>query len=220
VIIGTGEHGTEMLKALTWFCQMDGYRVSIDAFDQDPLVKSRFTAKCPELMDKKYNGVYVDGEAQYLINIHDGINVDTVEFMQEIKKLMSTTYVFVSLDSDAKNIQCAVTLRMLFEQMGIHPVIHAVVYDSDKKHALHNITNYRGQSYDIELVGDLETLYSENVIINSELEQEALQRHLKWGNEAEFWTYEYNYNSSMTSALHRKARIACQIPGAEKKKKI
>ena len=35
--------------------------------------------------------------------------------------------------------------------------------------------------------------------------------------EDEFWTYEYNYRSSMASAIHMKARIACKISGADKK---
>ena len=49
------------------------------------------------------------------------------------------------------------------------------------------------------------------------LEADALQRHLKGGNEEEFWQYEYNYNSSVASAIHMKARIACGVPGADKK---
>ena len=40
---------------------------------------------------------------------------------------------------------------------------------------------------------------------------------MKWGEEEAFWQYEYNYNSSVASALHMQARIACGIPGAEKK---
>jgi hypothetical protein len=54
------------------------------------------------------------------------------------------------------------------------------------------------------------------VILDSELEDEALQRHLKWGEEEEFWTYEYNYRSSVAAAIHRMARIQCGIPGADK----
>ena len=40
---------------------------------------------------------------------------------------------------------------------------------------------------------------------------------MKWGQEEEFWTYEYNYRSSIASAIHMKARIHCGIPGANKK---
>ena len=53
--------------------------------------------------------------------------------------------------------------------------------------------------------------------MDSELEAFALRRHLKWGKEEEFWQYEYNYNSSVASAIHLRARIACGVPGADKK---
>ena len=90
-------------------------------------------------------------------------------------------------------------------------------YNSQQKKALQGIKNYRGQAYDIEFIGDMESSYTEDVIIDSDLEADALNRHLKWGKEDEFWTYEYNYRSSMASAIHMKARIQCGIPGADKR---
>ena len=58
VVVGMGSHGTEMVKALTWFGQMDGYRLKIDAFDRDPLAEERFVALAPELMSEKYGEDY------------------------------------------------------------------------------------------------------------------------------------------------------------------
>ena len=40
---------------------------------------------------------------------------------------------------------------------------------------------------------------------------------MKWGEEEAFWQYEYNYNSSVASAIHMKARVKCGIAGADKK---
>lgn len=243
VIVGMGAHGTEMLKTLTWFCQMDGYRVTLNAFDKDELAESKFTALCPELMDEKFNGKYIEKEAQYLINIHSGIDVDSLEFTEKIKKLPNTTYVFVAIGGDSDNIRCAVNLRTLFVRMGIHPIIHAVVYDSDKKEALVGVENFKKQAYDIDFVGDLKSIYSEEVIINSELEHIALRGHMKRAEDKirddeaaakkkstpedfaeklleaknELFTFEYNYRSSIASALHIKARRACEIPGTDKK---
>ncbi len=216
VIVGTGRHGTEMIKALSWYCQMDGYSIDIDAFDVDERAADRFTASAPELMSDEYNGVHVAGEAEYSIRIHSGYDVSTKSFADEISKLTGATFVFVSLGSDEINIRTAVELRMLFERMRIHPAIKAVVYNSDEKKALSGITNYRRQAYDIDFTGDTATSYSESVILNSELESDALRRHLQWGAEEEFWKYEYNYNSSIASAIHAAARIACGIPGADK----
>lgn len=217
IVAGMGCHGVEFVKALTWFGQMDGYKIEINAFDKDPLAKEKFVALAPELMHKDYNGVYIAGEAQYKITIHSDTDVNTQKFVDEVNKITNTTFVIVALGDDDVNINTAVNLRMYFERMGIHPIIQAIVYNSQQRNALIGIKNYRGQNYDIEFIGDTESSYTEDVIINSELEDNALERHLRWGNEEEFWTYEYNYRSSTASAIHMKARINRGIPGADKK---
>ena len=216
VVIGMGRHGTEMVKALTWFGQMDGYNLEINAFDKDSLAKEKFVALAPELMSDEYNGVFVDGEAHYKIQIHSGFNVETISFAEEIFKIKNATYVLVALGDDEANIKAAVNLRMYFERMKIHPVIQAIVYNSQQKRALEGLKNFKGQDYDIDFIGDRESTYAVDVIINSELEEEALKRHLKWGAEDDFWNYAYNYRSSTASAIHMKARVKCGIPGAEK----
>ena len=217
IVVGMGSYGAEMVKALAWFGQMDGYRLEINAFDRDPLSEERFIAIAPELMSPDYNGVDIEGEAQYKITVHPGVDVTSITFANEISKITDATYVVVALGNDDVNINTAVNLRMYFERMKIHPVIQAIVYNSQQKKALEGIKNYRGQEYDIDFIGDVASSYTEDVIIDSELEENALKRHLKWGEEEEFWTYEYNYRSSIASAIHMKARIKCGIPGADKK---
>ncbi len=217
VVVGMGKHGTEMVKALSWFCQMDGYRVSIDAFDASEDAEDRFKALAPELMSDVYNGKIIEGEAQYKIAVHSGVKVDTASFAEAIMAIRKATYVLVSLGDDDLNIITAINLRMLFERIGIHPVIQAIVTNGNQTRILSGIKNYRGQPYDIEFIGNIDSSYTEDVIIDSELEQFALKRHLKWGSEEEFWNYEYNYRSSIASAIHMKARISCGIKGADKK---
>lgn len=216
VIVGMGRHGVEMVKALSWFGQMDGYKLEINAFDKDRLAEEKFIARAPELMSDKYNGRFIEGEAYYNIKIHSKVDVETVTFANEIAKISNATYVLVALGNDDMNIRTAVNLRMYFERMHIHPVIQAIVYNSEQKRALFDLKNFKGQDYDIDFIGDLESSYVADVIIDSELEEDALQRHLKWGTEEEFWNYEYNYRSSTASAIHMKARIRQGIPGADK----
>jgi len=206
VVVGMGRYGTAMLRALPWYCQMEGYSIDIHAFDRDPEAEERFAALCPELMSEKYNGVTVEGESAYRITVHSGLSTDTRRFAEEIAALREATYVFVSLGSDKDNVKCAVDLRMYFERNGAKPVIQAVLHNAEESEALRGVTNYRGQSYAIDFVGDLVSSYSEDVILDSELEKGALARHLKWGQEEEFWRYEYNYRSSIASAIHMKAR--------------
>lgn len=215
VVIGMGQHGTEMTKALSWFCQMDGYLVEINSFDSVKSAKDKFVSECPELME--FSGkLDIEGESRYTINIHSGIDVDDVNFDKLIKSLPRTTYVFVALGNDEKNISIAVKLRSLFERMGYKPEIQAVVYNSDKKEALTGISNFKGEDYNIDFIGDMNSSYSEEVILDSDVEEEALKRHTKWGEEREFWQYNYNYKSSIASAIHRKMKILCGIPGIEK----
>ena len=217
VVVGLGNRGTEMLKALTWFGQMDGYRLELHGFDKDPLAKEKFTVMAPELMDEKYNGVDIPGEARYQIEIHPGMEVQGLKFVQDITAIADATYIFVALGNDDVNIRTAVRLRMYYARLGKHPVIQAVVYDSRRKKALEGICNYSNQAYDIQFLGDTDSSYAERVILDSELEEQALQRHLKWGAEAGFWTYEYNYRSSAAAAIHMRARVNCGIAGADKK---
>ncbi len=217
VVIGLGQYGKAMAKTLAWYCQMDGYKIKINAFDGDKKAGSIFTSECPELMDRRYNGVSIPGEAEYSITIHSGINYKTAEFDELIKGIDDATFVFISLGSDTVNIECASKMRMLFERIGAKPIISTIVYDSDQKEALLNAENFKHQKYDFHFIGGIDTTYSEAVIIDSELEDDALSRHLKYGSEEDFWKYEYNYRSSSASALHMKARIKCGIKGADKK---
>ncbi len=216
VVVGAGKYGSTMVKALSWFCQMDGYELFIDVFDKDPMIHDKLYVQCPELLSEQYNGVRVPGEAQYQIQVHEGVDIDSRRFADDIAALKEATYVLVALGSDEENIRAAVYLRMLFERNGAKPWIQAIVHNTDKANALEKITNYRGQAYNIDFIGDLEKSYSEDVILNSQLENEALKRHLKWGCEEDFWKYEYNYSSSIASAIHMKVRESLHISGAGK----
>ena len=217
VVVGMGTHGAEMMKALAWYCQMDGYRVEINGFDIKENAEDKFRADAPGLLDKKYNGVRLEGEPYCKLTVHPGTDVEGYSFCEKVSKITNATYVFVALGDDDRNINAAVRLRMCFERMGIKPRIQAVVYNTKQGEALSGVVNFRGKPYNIEFVGGLKKSYTCDVIMGTELEQEALNRHLKWGNEEEFWSYEYNYRSSMASAIHRRARINCGIIGAAKK---
>lgn len=216
VFVGLGRYGTEMLKSLTWYAQMDGYRLEIDAYDADETAEDRFTAQCPELMDPGYNGHSIPGEAQYSIRIHSGVDVNATALVREIAAMKDATYCFIDLGEDDRNIDAALKMRMLFERGKSKPVIHAVIGDADRKRLVENAVHFSGKPYQIIGVGDLESLYTEAGVINNELQQEALACHLRWGEEPTFWQYEYHFRSSMASAIHIHARMDCGIPGADK----
>jgi len=217
VVVGMGHHGTEMTKALAWFCQMTGYRVYINSFDLDEKADVRFKALCPELMAGEHNHKFDDdGDARYSITVHPGTDVTTETFFDTLRALPPVTYAFVALGDDERNISTALSLRTLFASLGYSSAIQAVVYNSDKKEALTGITNFKKQSYDIDFIGDTRSSYSEAVILHSDIEREALSRHLVWGDESEFWQYDYNYKSSLASAIHRAMKKKCAVAGIEK----
>lgn len=218
VIVGMGEHGKEMLKALSWYCQMDGYRLRIHAFDKDKLAEEKFAAQCPELMDKMLNG---EGK-EYDIRIHAGCDAESKQFAEIIKQMNDASYVFVSRGTDECNIQTAANLRMLFARNDCYPQICAVLRKSGVKKNLSDVKNYAGQPYCLTFLGEDESVYSEAVIIDSKVEQDAYGRHCSYckgdkNAEEDFWRYEYCYRSSMAVSIHAVARKACGIPGAGKK---
>ena len=205
LIVGMGQHGTEMVKALTWFCQMDGYTFEINGFDKDPLAEEKFKQAAPALLTSEYR-----------IQIHSDFDVDTDKFGEAVNKLKNTSYVLVSLGDDDRNIKTAVYLRMCFERIGVKPVIQAIV-NTYNKNVLNGIKNFKNQEYEIDFIGDLETSYSEDVIVNSVLEDEALAVHLLYNsNPEDFWSFEYNYRSSTATAIHNRAKFICNIPGINK----
>ena len=217
VIAGLGQYGMELLKSLTWFCQMDGYRLEVNAFGTDENAKKYFESMCPEIMDEKHNGDFTTkGEAHYKINIHSGVDFRSLEFKNAIREISDVTYVFVGMENDESTIETAVEIRTQLLKDQLKPVIDALVWDVEKCRALANIKNFKQKEYGIHFIGDMESSYSEKVVLHSDLEKEALARHLQWGEEEEFWRFEYNYCSSIASAIHRKMRILCQIPGADK----
>ena len=224
VIVGLGKYGTAMLKALIWYCQMDGYYLKITVIDEDKKAATRFALQCPDLMDagtgcKTCNE---EGDSQYEIKILSGVDVKTSAFAEELAKITDVTFAISCLGDDEANIQCAMTMSRVFAGMRkqapngswkptVRPLIKAIVrYDKAD-------IDKAGNHYKIELFGNIATLYSKEVIFNAALEEKGLARHTKWYDAPSFWRNEYNRRSSCASYLHCRARRIVGIPGADKK---
>ena len=214
VIVGMGVCGKLLLKAYVWYAQMNGYYLKINGFDGGSMVLEQLEHECPELFDPKINGQLIEGDAQYDIKIHENCFAGTKKFDDEIAKIKDTSFVFVCLGNDEKSIAASLDLRKQYERMGIHPVINAVV-DSNKEELFKDATIYSGERYDIRFVGDYKEIYSYKSVISSDLENDALNRHLRYGDEELFWKYEYNYRSSCATAIHARAKIHCGIKGVD-----
>ena len=200
LIVGMGKIGFEMAKTLVWFGQMEGYRLEITCVDKEKNIENKFQAFCPELM-KLNDNFEDDGEAQYLLNIKSECPIESLDFIDIINS-KKFTYVFVAFGTDELNINSSIYLRTLFKQKGENPMIQTVIRSFDRMEILKKLVDMKNQSYEIDF-------------IDSDLINEGLQRHLKWGTESEFWRYEYNYRSSIASALHKRMKKACKMPGIE-----
>lgn len=190
VIVGLGQYGMEMLKALLWYCQMVGFRLEIHAFDERENASSRLYALCPEL---KRPAERTDGknewEDDYYPTVYDHVAVDTDEFAQRIKAIKDATFVFVGLGSDELNISTAIHIRTLYAQINREPDIETVVYDSNVSRRMSmswerdgetGVKNSAGQSYKIHMTGDLESFYSAKTLLRSDLDEAGKICELRW----------------------------------------
>lgn len=214
VIVGFGLNGKTLTKALAWFCQMDGYRLEINVFDSDTNAISKFKEQSIDLLDPAFAKPDDPEENQYVINIHEGVEVGTREFVECIESLAEkTTFAFTCLGDDEINLSASMKLREIFERKGKgnHPPIVSVVYTGNKEY-VKDAVNHKGQRYDIECIGSYEHTYSYDFVIDSKLEKAAIGVHTRYGNSTmSLFGYAYNYRSSCASAIHTKAKIALKI---------
>ena len=186
LIVGGGYSGTAMLKTMTWFGQMFPYRLQMYVVDKESNVRDRLAAQFPEIMNEPHNGDFeTDGESHYSVDVIENVDVDTVDLENAIKKIGKVTYAFVALGDDERTINKAIELRIIFRRLGMKntPAIHAVVRNSFKNRVLNDPKNTALKAYEILTVGDIESNYSVETVIRSDLEAQALNRHMAWANK-------------------------------------
>ncbi|MBQ9692500.1 MAG: hypothetical protein IJV70_05025, partial [Clostridia bacterium] len=208
-IIGLGKYGIEVMKALLWYCQIPGYRVRIHAFDEKEDIVDRIKAICPEI---NIEGADNDtpGDMRYTVTVENA-SFGTEKLYEKIKD-HKLTYLFVCLGNDRQNITAATELRNRLlksadkPDVSKSPRIETVVYDSLLKKRIEK--DLRSQN--IEIIGDLDSFYSVETVINSTLITKGLDVHKRWSSEPEkeidYYMNDYNFYSSLASAMHRSLR--------------
>lgn len=194
IIVGFGRYGFEMAKALCWFCQIQGYKFKLTVFDSDENAEKRFRSDCP--------GLFKDnpGEEKLDITVHCNIDINTDDFIKKIKTITDATYIFVSLGTDDINLSTSVKLRSVcaateYEGDGHKPVIETVIYDQNitslmsqkweegrifEETGLHNFAE---KYYDIHMIGDLNSFYAIDTLINSDLVSAGCDVNKRWASE-------------------------------------
>lgn len=227
LIIGLGSYGSEMFKALTWVCQMNGYRLKVVGVDKNAARVSALRAECPGLFDPAVNHRRCPGEAQYSLQIVEEETDATAQDFEDkvLRYAPDATYVFVSLGDDDRNVAAAGRLREIYERFNAGPSekrnagcprIETIVYNPELSSALGNARNHKGLSLQIHYFGELDHYFCESVFFNSDLEKAALEiNHAYGGSPDDFYYCDYNYSSSFASAIHKKLRRDCGMPGTE-----
>lgn len=203
VVVGLGKYGIEMIKALLWYCQIPGYRIKITAFEQQKDKISVVKASMPSIeLNKDIDEV---GDMRYTFDIVEE-TYGTDRFFSELEKIEDITYAFICLGSDHMNIEATLSICDLMTKNSFSPYIETVVYDSSLKKRLDSV--WREEK--INIIGDLEEFYSLGTVINSDLIHKGLEVHKRWDDsdkaENNFYMNDYNYSSSLASALHRLLR--------------
>lgn len=305
VVVGFGRYGSELTRALSWFCQYPGFDLKIDIFDNDEKVESKFEVLYPDMMEVSRNNAPEGEDANYKIEFHGGIDINSLEFRDEFNKIENPTYIFVCLGNDSDNVEAALNIRTFCVQRGISPDIETVVYDSnsarllsciwepdaepkfnrygkltDKNQSANSeskeatvssdtkttlqekvksadaneneqaeavskcstdkaetkdsckvqqneenkkqptgVKNHKDQYYEIHMIGDLESFYSCDTVIDARWEKEGELINRGYHNitsnstheqiyeaDRNFWQYEYNYKSSVTKAIHERLK--------------
>ena len=201
LVVGLGRYGTEMVKNLSWFTQLEGYTTEIHAFDKDPLSKENFEHLCPGFFFNNGADNHCD------IIIHPGSHIEASSFDKEILKLKNTGYVFIALGDDNLNITAAYELRAIFARMDRYPIIQTVLRDSNAGNLLVKSRNHRGEAYNIEVVGSYAELYSYDYITDGEKRKAVLADFSKWISDEsakELMQQEEQYKNGKAGILHKK----------------
>lgn len=167
LLVGMGEYGIEFLKALLWYCQVDGYRLELNVIDKmakdaqnGVRIESVIGRYCPEII--RANPCHRDGFAEYDIRCFSDVDMKTDGFTELLadkataERLKKTTTAIIALGDDDSNVEASVYLRTVFDRLlGIRasantaladevPGIYSIVYDDRKSGILQGAEIRRG----------------------------------------------------------------------------
>lgn len=194
-IIGFGSYGSEMFKALLWYCQMPGYKVNITIIDKDPAVQSRFAATFPDIqIGSDHQEIDNANDARYHIEFKTG-TFGQKQFIDDIKELPNDTSFFVFMGNDEVNMLAIDAIRCAREQAGktICPStesITTVIVNQDIKALVRKGTN-------INIINDIDKLLSFDRFGVSSFIQDGMSEHmLGSGHDAKILIFGFGDNES------------------------
>jgi len=223
LIVGAGEYGTQMFKTLLWFCQVIGYTVNFTIIDKNSNVLSEYKVQFPEIDFVNGRDKFdIKKEPNYNVKIFEEVDVKTLEFY-DIVSNAKPSYIFVSIGDDELNLNTAIKLREFSERNKNYPIIKLSMKSSRVADKVSNAKNFKDKEYNVEPIGDINSTYSYDCIIHSDIEEKAMVQHMiKTNDDSEFWKSTYNYQSSIAKTMHMKLLVDLGIlkPGESTKGRL
>lgn len=209
MLVGCDRLGMRMLKTAVWYGQLDGYTLKITVLDKDAdRIQQVFYAQCPEL--KSYPVHFINAD------------VEQADFEDKVKQCADATYVCVATGSDELNISTAEKLYCIFRRLHLEytPPIFTRIRKVIKSENFNKKGSFLSER-NIHLFGTSETVYANNCLFDTQLENLAFAVHLCycWALDAgkdsfeykkalnDFYASEYARRSSMAVALHISAKL-------------
>lgn len=209
LIVGCGKLGLEFLKAVTWCGQLINHKLNINVIDlKANKIKEKLNITCPELLSN-YNYNFIEA---------DIYSEKTIKELDNLKG-QNINYVMVALDTETKNIEVATFLRRYFlnqdkESYSRMPSINLWIEENDKKLQIDSLKHDSIiNSYNFNSFGSIEEMYNTKSIVNSEIENLAMQVHCVYcpddinNDLEEFYKLEYNKKSSRAVGVHMKYKL-------------
>lgn len=204
LVIGCGNTGLEFLRDATWCSIMPEYQYRATVIDiHANKIKEQIDVEAPEFLNN-YSIHFI--EADYK-------SYQAIDF---IKKNKDVNYIFISMDTDKKNLDAAIMFRERY--LKIHdrlPSIHIWCSDEEKMEQINQMKTQRNQYYQIHAFGSNQDNYYENKIIHSKFERIAMDVHSAYKDDTltdeekrkNYNDREYFKQSSRASALHIKYKL-------------
>lgn len=214
LLVGCGRLGTQMLKTVAWCGQIKGYTLKIRVLDKKARdIEKEFYSHYPEMRN-------------YDVKFEE-VDIESGDFETKVSRYKNTTFVCVATGSDDLNISTAENLFRIFRRnyTGYTPPIFTRVRKVMKSDNFADKGTFL-KDRNIHLFGTSPSIFSNDTLFNSQLENLAFAVHLSynWAIDDDktsfnyqralndFYTSEYSRRSSMAAALHIPSKLKmCNI---------
>ena len=198
VILGFNDRNFEFLKAVLHLGQMPGFELSV-VLIEDGDSRALIRQKMPELYAK--GAGY--GDAIYSFTHLTGITYDSAELDDIIASDYGDfTFAFVNVGDDIRNINLALRLNAVKCRSGVNDGFKIISNVSDKEYCSRLSKKLIGN---IVFDGDIETVYDQNFITMSAIEDSTIKIHIdRYGAKKtwkEYCNKEYNRHSVYARTL-------------------